>query len=332
MRLLSRHALTELSAGRQLHLEGRALAERRLHPNAAAMHLHDLLGDGEAEARAALGLGKGTVDLVELLEDPSLLVRRYAGSGVCDGDGEVAIARARGDAHLAGVGELDSVAHEIKQHLSQALFVSKANWERLVDGCRKREILVLGERLSGSADRLDHALDGVFGHVEGELAGLDLGDVQHGVDEAQEVLAVGTDACEGIERFWSLRLVEALLDEFGIPENGRERGPKLVAHVGHELVLVLARDLEVFDRFGKFARACLYLFEQPRVLDGDNRLVGEGLGQFNLLLVECRYASAEQRHPADGNPFAQEWNAHCGSMSRYSLGFSKFVFGIGAHI
>jgi hypothetical protein len=55
------------------------------------------------------------------------------------------------------------------------------------------------------------------------LAGLDLGDVEHGIDEAQEVLTVRSDAGEGIERFWALRLVEAFLDEFGIPENGRER-------------------------------------------------------------------------------------------------------------
>src|SRR5215475_10164110 len=43
---------------------------------------------------------------------------------------------------------------------------------------------------SGSvADRngLDNALDGVFGHIQGELAGLDLGDVEHGVDEAEQV-------------------------------------------------------------------------------------------------------------------------------------------------
>ena len=38
------------------------------------MHLDDLLGDGEPEARTALGLGVGAVDLMELLEDPILLV------------------------------------------------------------------------------------------------------------------------------------------------------------------------------------------------------------------------------------------------------------------
>jgi len=44
----------KLGPGGQLHLEGRTLAQRRLNPDAAAVHPHDLLGDGQA--RAALGL------------------------------------------------------------------------------------------------------------------------------------------------------------------------------------------------------------------------------------------------------------------------------------
>jgi len=98
-----------------LHLKRRAFARRRLRPDATAVHLHDLLG--EAEARATLGLGKRTVDLMELLEDPALLIKRYAGTGVCYRHGETAIPRARRDAHLAGVGELDGVPSEIEQHL-----------------------------------------------------------------------------------------------------------------------------------------------------------------------------------------------------------------------
>src|SRR5262245_64483547 len=99
------------------------------------MHLNDLLGNGEAQARAALGLGKRAVDLMELVKDPTLLIERYAGPGVRHRDSELAIARARGDAHLAGVRELDGVANEVEQHLREALLVSKANRERLVHGC-----------------------------------------------------------------------------------------------------------------------------------------------------------------------------------------------------
>ena len=78
------------------------------------MHLNDLLGDGEPKARATLGLGVGAVDLMELLEDPILLVNGYAGARVCHRDGEMAIPRARGDPDFAGVGEFDGVANEIE--------------------------------------------------------------------------------------------------------------------------------------------------------------------------------------------------------------------------
>jgi hypothetical protein len=36
------------------------------------MHFHDLLGDGESEAGASLGLSVGTVDLMELVKDTRL--------------------------------------------------------------------------------------------------------------------------------------------------------------------------------------------------------------------------------------------------------------------
>src|SRR5262245_13156669 len=51
-----------------------------------------LLGDGEAEARAVLGLGVRAVDLMELLEDPISLIKGYARPGVRHRDGELAVA------------------------------------------------------------------------------------------------------------------------------------------------------------------------------------------------------------------------------------------------
>src|SRR5262249_54561042 len=81
----------QFGARGQFHLERRSFAQRRHHPDAAAVHLDDLLGDGEPEACAALGLGKRAVDLMEFIEDPTLLVERYAGPGVRHRDCEVAI-------------------------------------------------------------------------------------------------------------------------------------------------------------------------------------------------------------------------------------------------
>src|SRR5262245_45942212 len=91
------------------------------------MHLDDLFGDGEPEAGAALGLGKGAVDLMELIEYAHLLLRRDPRSRVHHADGKVTIDRLRRDAHLAHVGKFDGVADEIEEDLSQALLIANAN-------------------------------------------------------------------------------------------------------------------------------------------------------------------------------------------------------------
>src|SRR5689334_25349085 len=74
--------LPELGSRRQLHVEDRALAERRLHPDTAAVHLYDLFGYRQSEPRSSLGLGVGAIDLVELLKDAVQLVRRDAGPSI----------------------------------------------------------------------------------------------------------------------------------------------------------------------------------------------------------------------------------------------------------
>ena len=51
----------------------------------------------------------------------------------------------------------------------------------------------------------------------------------------------------------------------------------------------------LLQRFGEFPRALLLRLEQPRVLDGDHRLVGEGCHQLDLLVVEWPHGIALSR-------------------------------------
>src|SRR5262249_53569505 len=170
---------------------------------------------------------KRAVDLMELLEDTRLLCGRNAGTRIGYGHVEVPVYRFRRDKHLASVGELDGVADEIKEHLGQALLIAEANVEGLLHLGLERELLVLCQRLCGRTYRLDHALDRILGHVESELAGFDLGDVEHGIDEAQQMLAVGADAGKGIEGLLTQGLVEAFLHEFGEAEDRGKRRSEL---------------------------------------------------------------------------------------------------------
>ena len=76
-------------------------------------------------------------------------------------------------------------------------------------------------------------------------------------------------------------------DQLGVAEDGVERRAQLVAHVGEELRLVLARLREL-------AALVLDFVEQAHVLDGDHRLVGEGGDQLDLLVGEGPHGPAYQ--------------------------------------
>src|SRR5262245_33489828 len=163
-------SLPKFGARGNLHLERRALAYRRLDQDPTTMHLNDLLGDGEPKTSAADGLGQRAVDLVELLEDASSLVIGNAWPCIGHADVEVVVDCLRGHAHLTPGSELDRIADKVKQHLREALFVAKANGQGLSDLGLEDELLALCQRFGGRPNCLNHALNGVLGHVQGELA------------------------------------------------------------------------------------------------------------------------------------------------------------------
>ena len=124
------------------------------------------------------------------------------------------------------------------------------------------------------------------------------------------MLAVGADAGEGVHRFLGMRPVEAFLHELGIAEDGGERGPELMAHVGDELRLVLARDLQLAALLGD-------LLEQTRVLQRDSRLVGEGLHKADDGLGElARVAARRTSVPSGPSACEQRDNQRC-AKSRF---------------
>src|SRR5262245_64570567 len=118
---------------------------------------------------------------------------------VCHADGKVAVHGFGCHPHFALVCKLDGVAYEVEEHLRQPLLVPQPDWQRLGHLSLEGEIFVLRERLGGRTHRLNYALDSVFTHVQGELARLDLGDVEHGVYEPEEVLAIGANTGERVE-------------------------------------------------------------------------------------------------------------------------------------
>ena len=115
--------------------------------------------------------------------------------------------------------------------------------------------------------------------IELELAGLDLGQVEHLVDEAEQVSAGAVHALQRLQRLLRAEARRVGDHHLGQPDDGVERRAQLVAHAGDELRLVLAR-------LCKLAVLVLDFVEQPHVLDRDHRLVGEGLHERDLLVGE----------------------------------------------
>ena len=91
--------------------------------------------------------------------------------------------------------------------------------------------------------------------------------------------AIALHAIEHAARLLRHLAVDAVEDQLGIAEDGIERRAQLVAHIGEELRLVLARLREL-------PALVLDFVEQPHVLDRDHRLVGEGRDQLDLLVGE----------------------------------------------
>src|SRR5262249_58241493 len=106
-----------------------------------------------------------------------------------------------------------------------------------------------------------------------ELAGLDLGEVEHLVDEPEKMGTRTVDPAQGLLCFFRTEARRIADHHLGQPDDGIERGAQLVAHTGDELRLVLARELELPTFF-------FDLLEQARILDGQHGLRRKGLQQL----------------------------------------------------
>ena len=222
------------------------------------------------------------------------MLRRHTNAGIGDGDGDPIVAvflpMPRINADRAALREFIRVAHEVEKSLPQPHGVSVQRPDCAI-ATDRHAVLVLGrKRLNG----LDHAVDErrkreIF-QLQLHAASLDLGEIEDVVDQREQMPA---GAEHPVER------LEVLLCCFGIlpqhlahADDGVERRAQLVTHVGQELRLVLARCCEL-------ASFLLNLMEQPRVLDRQHRLVGEGLQELDRAPRELAGLLAPHHQRAD---------------------------------
>jgi hypothetical protein len=106
---------------------------------------------------------------------------------------------------------------------------------------------------------------------------LDLGQVEDVVDQGEQVAARAQHAVEWFEVL--LQCLGILSQHLGHAYDCVQGRAQLVAHVGEELRLVLAR-------FRELLALVLKLAEQLRIADRQRRLRGEGLQQFGRAFSE----------------------------------------------
>ncbi len=131
--------------------------------------------------------------------------------------------------------------------------------------------------------------------MEGELPGLHFTEVEDVADELQEVLSRAMDVRHEADLLFGQRFTHLAQQHLGEADDGVERGPELVRHIGQELGLVAGGLLErlvcghefagtLLDPGLEIGGMLLALLVQPGILDGDGRLVGEEAENFLVLL------------------------------------------------
>ena len=124
----------------------------------------------------------------------------------------------------------------------------------------KARPLVVASGSTAAQTPCTRSLDRVIAERQDELPRLDLGEVEHVVDEAEEMLAVALEPLQHLAHPRRRGAIDVVEDELGIAQDRIQGRAQFVAHIGEELRLVLAR-------LGQFAALLLDLGEEARVLD-----------------------------------------------------------------
>ena len=146
---------------------------------------------------------------------------------------------------------------------------------------------------------------------------------------AQEVQLLGGDLVRGPRVERANALVELVDDAAvaagqldGPAHDRRQHGVEIER--GADRATHFTKRLEFAHRARQLARACLQLREQPRVLDGDHDLVGEGLEDRDLLVREEMHLGAAESHRADRHAFPDQRDTERGPVTPLPRRFAAF--------
>ena len=242
-------------------MKGAAAVDFAFDPQLASHQLDELAGDRQAEPGPAVPAGRRTVCLGKRLEDLLHFFGSDADAGVTNAEGERRAKRGGrlqpdGQDHFAARSELDGVAENVQQHLTEPAAIADERLGHI--GC---DVAGQFDPFFARAQRqhFGRIPDGFaeleWGVLEIHSPRLDLREIEDVVDQLEQRIGRRLDGGQVIELLdGELRLQR----QVGHAEDGIERCPNLVAHVGQKCALRLSRllraplgDLELFDQLAQ---------------------------------------------------------------------------------
>ena len=223
--------------GQAQHHNG-AFAQRGLHHHVAAMQARQRLDQREAKAGALFGASLGAFHLFERLAQLLQIRLGDTGAGVAHRQDDAVFQGGR-HRHLAAARrEFDAIADQIDQHLLDGALVGK--------NLPRRGHNLQTHRHAAALRRMADKANGGRGHfvqveqffIEFKLAGLDLGHVEHAIDQLQQMAAGFVDQ-PGIFLVArrSHRAKNLPRHHFGKTDNRVQRRAQFMAHIGQEIGL-----------------------------------------------------------------------------------------------
>ena len=257
----------------EIYDEFAALARLALNGNGAAHQVHNVLGDGHAQA-GALNAADGGVFLTgELLKDVLLEFLAHADAIVLDAEliagpalgRTVFLGNADAD-HAARRGELDGVGQNVQQDLVQPQRVGDDILVLHIHGINeKRQALCRNIGLDDGAHIVDEIRQMHRFFFNFYFSALDAAHIQHIIDEGKQVLAGGRDLFQVVQHLFLI--VDMGRSQRGEANDGVHRGADIVAHIEQELPLgtvcrplVLERDLQLAVLFLQLGLILFLLF------------------------------------------------------------------------
>ena len=288
----------------QAQPEGAADTDLALEPDLAAHRFHQVLAQRQAQA-GAFHAGAHRVEPLESLEQARRLLRAQTQAVVADADAHALRFGRAGDVHVAlRPVVLDGVRHQVEQHLLQPRAVGHHK-TRAADFALHVHVDAVGAR---QRVHQTHALLQQLGQLYRlerhlQLAGFDQRQVEHFVDQVQQVARAAQDLAHVLTLLLGQRVLGVGHQQLPETENRVHRGAQLVRHAREEFRLGAVRTLGLFFRAGQCQ---LSLEIRSHVSVGANQAA---VGQVPRLHFDAppraRFAHIEQRqlkvlHRTDG--------------------------------